>query len=96
MDGQDGMVGPRIKYGVTGIFAKILSFPLICVHLSRAVEWVMGANGGVAGGFGGDIDGFGGLVRGFGGAAFGGGHWMGKWFDRLTMSGPQATCAATG
>ena len=56
----------------------------------------MGANGGVAGGFGDDMDGFGGLVRRFGGAAFGGGHWMGKWFDRLTMSGPQATCAATG
>ena len=69
--------------GMVEILAKSRSFPLISVHLSRALGWVVGANGGGEGGFGGDIGGFGGRVKGFGRAVswssvFGCGHWDGS------------------
>ena len=73
MDEQDGRGGMG-----WGKIAKILSFPLTSVHLSRAVGWLVGRNGGGEGGFGGDMGGFGGQVRGFGGAAFGRGV-LGRW-----------------
>ncbi len=53
------------------IFGKSRSFPLVSAHLSRAVRWVVGLDGGGEGGFGGDNHGFGGPVSGFGEAAFG-------------------------
>ena len=69
--------------GMVAILAKTRSFPLISVHLSRALGWDLGVNGGGEGGFGGDIHGFGGHLRGFGGAAmgssvFGCGLWDGS------------------
>ena len=66
-----------VAVGMAGILGKSRSFPLIYVHLSRALGQEVEVNGGGLGGIGGDIDGFGGLVGGFGGAAFGGGHCMG-------------------
>ena len=77
-DKRDWVYGWEVE-----IFGKSRSFPLISVHLSRALGWVVGANGGGLGGFGGDIRGFGGPVRGFVGAEFGSsgfgcGHWDGS------------------
>ena len=74
MDERDGTAkgGPkacgRIGYevGIAAILAKSRSFPLISVHLSRALGWDMGVNGGGLGLFGGDIGGFGGHLRGLG------------------------------
>ena len=57
--------------GIAAILAKSRSFPLISVHLSRTLGWVVGANGGGEGGFGGDIGDFGGPVRAFGRASLG-------------------------
>ena len=42
---MDGMKGIGDRIGMVGDLAKTRSFPLICVHLSRAVEWDMGVNG---------------------------------------------------
>ena len=85
-DKRDGTAkgGPKAcggigyEVGIAAILAKSRSFPLISVHLSRALGWDMGVNGGGLGLFGGDIGGFGGRLRGFEGAllaVFGRGHW---------------------
>ena len=57
-----GRIGDWV--GMAGIFGKSRSFPLISGHLSRALGWDVGENGGGECGFGGDIHGFGGLVSG--------------------------------
>ena len=70
------------------IFGKSCSFPLVSAHLSRAVGWVVGLDGGGEGGFGGDNHGFGGPVSGFGEAAFRVGEWTGLgWGDGLDPGG---------
>ena len=65
------------------IFWIFRSYPLISVHLSRALGWLVGVNGGGEGGFGGDMGGFDGQVRGFERAAvwrgvLGRWHWDGS------------------
>ena len=79
------MNGIGYGVGIAAILAKCRSFPLISVHLSRALGWVVAVNGGGLDGFGGDIGGFGGPLRGFCGSdvgefgvVFGCGHWDGS------------------